>query len=279
MPFHPLYSLHPIAEDTLLLAREAFKERYNIFTTNMRILLVSDIHANLSALDAVIKDAGDFEQIWCLGDVVGYGPEPNECISRLREFDLICLAGNHDLAVVGNAALWEFTQSAREVIFWTRHWLTTSNHDWLSSLPTTPLAVGHGITLVHASPRDPIWEYMVEREVAKDNLAFIDTPICLNGHSHIPVMFRKPWDGLKVLEEPLRVNSPIRLTSYDQVFINPGSVGQPRDEDPRAAYALIDLNEMTLIPRRVQYDFSATQKLMKQAKFPDRLIRRLRFGQ
>ena len=245
----------------------------------MPILLISDVHANLAALEAVIKDAGHFDQIWCLGDVVGYGPEPNECISRLREFDLICLAGNHDLAVLGKTALWEFTETAREVIFWTRHWLTISNRDWLSSLPATPLAVGHGITLVHASPRDPVWEYMVSRETARDNLAFIETPICLYGHSHIPIMFRKPWDGLKVLEESLRVNASIRLTTYDQVFINPGSVGQPRDEDPRASYALIDLDGMTLIHRRVQYDFPATQRLMKAAKFPGRLIRRLRFGQ
>jgi diadenosine tetraphosphatase ApaH/serine/threonine PP2A family protein phosphatase len=141
------------------------------------------------------------------------------------------------------------------------------------------VTMGRGITLVHASPRDPIWEYIVERQTARENLAFIETPICLNGHSHIPAIFRKPWDGLKILEEPLVVNSPIQLTSYDQTFINPGSVGQPRDEDPRAAYALIDLDAMTLTPKRIQYDFSATQKLMKQAKFPDRLIRRLRFGE
>lgn len=245
----------------------------------MQILLLSDVHANLTALNAVIEEAGSFEQIWCLGDVVGYGPEPNECISRLREFDLICLAGNHDLAVTGKTALWDFTQSAREIIFWTRHWLTTSSYEWLSSLSSAPLNVGHGITLVHASPRDPVWEYIVERQTARDNLAFIETPICLNGHSHMPIIYRKPWDGMKVLEEPLRANVPFRLTSYDQVFINPGSVGQPRDEDPRASYALIDLDAMTLTLKRVQYDFTVTQKLMKQAKFPDRLIRRLRFGQ
>jgi diadenosine tetraphosphatase ApaH/serine/threonine PP2A family protein phosphatase len=139
--------------------------------------------------------------------------------------------------------------------------------------------VGHGITLVHASPRDPVWEYISTREVAKENLGFVSTPICLNGHSHISVMFRKPWDGPKVLEESLRVNSPIHLTTYDQVFINPGSVGQPRDEDPRAAYGIIDLESMTFTARRVPYDFISTQKLMKQAKFPNRLIRRLRFGQ
>jgi predicted phosphodiesterase len=245
----------------------------------MRILLISDLHANLTALDAVIQDAGDFEQVWCLGDVVGYGPEPNECIDRLLEFNLICLAGNHDLAVAGKLALWDFTKAAQEVIFWTRHRLRTSHLDWLSSLSSTPLAVGYGITLVHASPRNEVWEYLVTREIARDNLAFIETPICLNGHSHIPIIFRKPWDGLKVLEEPLTVNSPILLRLYDQIFINPGSVGQPRDEDPRASYAVIDLDAMTLTHRRVQYDFTATQKLMKQAKFPDRLIRRLRFGQ
>jgi predicted phosphodiesterase len=250
-----------------------------ILSTDMHILLISDIHANLSALEAVIRDAGEFDQVWCLGDVVGYGPEPNECIERLRAFDLVCLAGNHDLAVVGKTALWEFTRSAREVIFWTRHWLTVPNHEWLSSLPATPLDVGHGITLVHASPRDPVWEYIATRELAKENLSFIDTPICLNGHSHIPAMFRKPWDGMKILEEPMLVNSAVRLTAHDQVFINPGSVGQPRDEDPRASYALIDLKAMTLTPRRVQYDVAATQKRMKQAKFPDRLMRRLHFGQ
>lgn len=244
----------------------------------MRILVISDIHANLAALDAVLNDAGRFDLIWCLGDVVGYGPEPNECISRLREFDLICLAGNHDLGVAGKAGIWDFSQDARESIFWTRHLLTDASHEWLKSLPEKPLVMD-GITLVHASPRDPIWEYIIDRETAKNNLEFLNTPVCLNGHTHIPVIFRKPWDGLKILEEPLHINTPIRLVPHDQVFINPGSVGQPRDEDPRAAYAIINLDAMTLIHRRVLYDVSITQKLMKQANLPARLIRRLRFGQ
>jgi predicted phosphodiesterase len=240
--------------------------------------LISDIHANLAALDAVIKDAGRFDQVWCLGDIVGYGPQPNECIIRLREFELVCLAGNHDLAVVGKAGLWDFTRDAKEIIFWTRHHLTTGNHDWLASLPDTKLRMQKGITLVHGSPRDPRWEYIGTREVAKDNLEFVDTPICLYGHTHIPVLFRKPWDGLKVLEEPLRVDMPVRL-ALDRFFINPGSVGQPRDEDPRASYAILDLDTMVLTHHRVIYDVSATQKLMKDAKLPGRLIRRLRFGQ
>lgn len=250
-----------------------------ILTRDMHILIVSDIHANLNALEAVIQDAGSFDQVWCLGDIVGYGPEPNECIARLREFDLVCLAGNHDLGVVGKTPLWDFTNDAQEIIFWTRHQLSPANFDWLNTLASAPRLVRDNITLVHASLRDPIWEYIVTREIARDNLGLLNTPLCLNGHSHMPVMFRKPWDGLKVLEEALRVNSPIRLIAYDQAFINVGSVGQPRDEDPRAAYALLDLDSMTLTYRRVQYDVASTQKVMKLLKFPNRLIRRLRFGQ
>ncbi len=138
----------------------------------MRILLISDIHSNLAALNAVIKDAGDFRQVWCLGDVVGYGPEPNECINRLREFDLTCVAGNHDLGVTGKAGLWDFTQDAREMIFWTRHNLTSSNRDWLEALPDTMLNIRNEISIVHASPRDPLWEYIVDPGVARSNLDF-----------------------------------------------------------------------------------------------------------
>ena len=245
----------------------------------MQILIVSDIHANLFALDAVIQDAGSFEQVWCLGDIVGYGPQPNECIERLREFDLISLAGNHDLGAVGKAAMWDFSRDAQDALFWTRHALTTQNMDWLNSLSGTTQLMEHGITLTHASPRDPVWEYIISREIAKENLEFFSTPFCLNGHTHQPIIFRKPWDGLKVMEERLRVNEPVHLVPHDRVFINPGSVGQPRDEDPRAAYALLDLDTMTLTHRRVMYDVSATQQLMKNAKFSNRLIRRLRFGQ
>jgi predicted phosphodiesterase len=244
----------------------------------MHILIVSDIHANLAALAAVIQDAGRFEQVWCLGDSVGYGPQPNECLALLRSFDLMALAGNHDLGVVGKLGLSEFTQDARDALLWTRQQLTPDNYEWLNTRPEMSIVREYGITLVHASPRDPRWEYLATRGAARDNLDFIDTPICLNGHTHHPVIFRKPWDELKVLEEALPVNAPIRLTR-DRMFVNPGSVGQPRDEDPRAAYAVIDLETMTLTHRRVQYDVTATQNLMKQAKLPGRLIRRLRFGQ
>ena len=243
----------------------------------MRILVVSDIHANFVAFEAVLKDAGSFDTVWCLGDVVGYGPQPNECVEQLRELHPVCLAGNHDLAVTGQIALWDFTKDAQEVIFWTRHWLTQENMEWLTTLSSTP-QVEHGITIVHASLRDPVWEYITNASLVKDNIQFAQTPICLHGHTHLATLFRKKWDEYRILEEYPRLNTPIKLIP-DQMFINPGSVGQPRDEDPRAAYAIINTDEMTYTQKRVLYDVTTVQALMKQAKFSNRLIRRLRFGQ
>jgi len=244
----------------------------------MRILVVSDIHANFIALEAVLKDAGGFDRVWCLGDVVGYGPQPNECIDRLREFNPVCLAGNHDMAVAGQTALWDFSKDAQEVIFWTRHWLTAGNIEWLKSLPDKPLVMEHGMTIVHASPRDPVWEYLTDVSLVKANLDLIETPICLNGHTHFSVVFRKRWDEYRILEEFLRSNDTVKLIP-DRMFINPGSVGQPRDEDPRAAYGIIDTEAQTFTQHRVLYDVTSVQGLMKKAKFSNRLIRRLRFGQ
>ena len=243
----------------------------------MRILVVSDIHANFVAFEAVLKDAGSFDTVWCLGDVVGYGPQPNECVEQLRELHPVCLAGNHDLAVTGQIALWDFTKDAQEVIFWTRHWLTQENMEWLTTLSSTP-QVEHGITIVHASLRDPVWEYITTASLVKDNIQFAQTTICLHGHTHLATLFRKKWDEYRILEEYPRLNTPIKLIP-DQMFINPGSVGQPRDEDPRAAYAIINTDEMTYTQKRVLYDVTTVQGLMKQAKFSNRLIRRLRFGQ
>src|ERR1043165_7227385 len=122
-----------------LLSLYSFLSVIMFLAMNMHILLISDIHANLNALEAVIKDAGTFDKIWCLGDVVGYGPDPNECINRLREFKLVCLAGTHALSVVGKTNLWNFSETAREVIAWTRRWLTIANHDWLSARPAKPM--------------------------------------------------------------------------------------------------------------------------------------------
>ncbi len=244
----------------------------------MRILVVSDIHANLAALDAVIHDAGVFDQVWCLGDIVGYGPEPNECINRLCAFDLVCLAGNHDLAAAGRLNLDDFGSNARDAIHWTRERLTAANAEWLESLPTLPVVTEYGITLVHGSPRDPIWEYITTPAAASTSLDAVNTPILLVGHTHVPIIYRRPTYGVGVAAEPPIYNLLIPLT-LDRMVINPGSVGQPRDDDVRAAYAVVDLETMTLTHRRIQYDVAATQELMRKAKLPDRLIRRLRFGE
>lgn len=245
---------------------------------DMKILVVSDIHANLNALQAVLADAGTVDGIWCLGDTVGYGPEPNECIERLRGLNAVCLAGNHDLAVVGKVGLWDFNRDAKEAIGWTRHWLTPDNRDWLETLEPTHNFAEYGIALVHGSPRDPIWEYIFTPPVARANFDAGDTFTCLNGHTHVPLVFRKPMYEQGIVTERLRVNASVSL-KLDRLIINPGSVGQPRDDDPRAAYAIVDLAAMTLTQCRVQYDVSATQKKMKQAQLPGGLIRRLRFGQ
>ncbi len=244
----------------------------------MRILLVSDIHSNFEALQAVIARAGSFDRIWCLGDVVGYGPAPNECIERLRAFDLVCLSGNHDLAVVGHLPLVEFSPDARDAVWWTREHLSAANSLWLETLQPSLVIRDVGITLVHASPRDPVWEYVFEPEVAAACLDAMDSLSGLNGHTHRPIIFRKPTYGLGISTERLPVDTPMSLT-LDRMLVNPGSVGQPRDDDPRAAFAVLDLDAMTLTHSRVQYDIAATQKAMQAARFPGRLIRRLRFGE
>ncbi len=243
----------------------------------MHILLVSDIHSNLAALNAVIKDAGAFDRIWCLGDIVGYGPEPNECIERLRSFEHLCLAGNHDLAVVGKANLADFNSDAKEAVAFTRHQLAPEHRAWLENL-SPMLVTEHSATLVHASPCDPVWEYVVTPPIARASFECLGTRICLYGHTHQPVLFRKPEYEIGIFTETLQPNRPVSLVR-DRLLINPGSVGQPRDDDPRAAYAIIDLELHIFTYRRVQYDVNATQKKIKQAGLPGNLGRRLRFGQ
>lgn len=244
----------------------------------MRILLLSDIHANLVALKAVIKDADRFDRVWCLGDVVGYGPEPNACIDRLRKFDLICLAGNHDWAVLDKLDLKEFKPDARRAAIWTRNQLTPNSLDWLRALPERiPIQEGQ-FTLVHGSPRDPIWEYVLTPAVARTNFDYFETPICFFGHTHVPVLYRYHRAERMATAEPLPEGFPVVL-GPERVMINPGSVGQPRDGDPRAAYIMLDLETMTLTHHRVEYDIAATQAKMEQAKLPPRLIQRLSYWQ
>lgn len=243
----------------------------------MRILLLSDIHANLVALNTVIADAGSFDQIWCLGDVVGYGPSPNDCIDLLGQHELLCLAGNHDWAVLDKLDLEEFNPDARRAALWTRNQISTVNREWLHALPErVPTQLEH-FTLVHGSPRYPIWEYVLTPAVARINFEFFDTSTCFVGHTHVPVVYRYDDEKQMATAEPLNENSPLDL-GQGRMMINPGSVGQPRDGDPRSAYAMIDSDADTLTHHRVAYDIAATQSKMEQMGLPQRLVSRLSYG-
>ncbi len=243
----------------------------------MRCLLVSDIHGNLAALDAVIRDAGQFDMIWCLGDMVGYGPDPNECVARLREYPHVCLAGNHDWAVLGKLDIHTFNSDARAANQWTQSVITAPVQAYLQGL--MPQRVEQGYTLVHGSPRQPIWEYILDPLTAELNFPLITTRACLVGHTHVPVCFymlEEEGDHLCVPRSP-RYGQPISLAS-GRWIINPGSVGQPRDGNPRAAYAILDPEAATLEHRRAEYPIQVTQQKMREAKLPRRLIERLAIG-
>jgi predicted phosphodiesterase len=295
-----------------------------------RVLVISDIHANQAALESVLAAAaGRYDSIWCLGDLVGYGPKPNECIELVREKAALCVMGNHDWAVLGRPGINvdDFNPQARQAVLWTRDELTPTNRRYLESLADIPIQPPHtqkqSILVTHASPREPVWEYILTPTVALENFMAFTERICLVGHTHKPAIYRwqyfhMPVDetdggspdsspgnsqvfaesassdlaggpmgerpagqGMATVEylQP-RTDGPIQLaTSPDlRLIVNPGSVGQPRDNDARAAYALLDLEQMTWSYTRVAYPIELTQNQMRAAKLPKRLIDRLSFG-
>ncbi len=242
----------------------------------MRILIISDIHANLTAFETVLNDAkGDWEYVWCLGDVVGYGPDPNECVELLRTLPHLCLAGNHDWAALGRLDIRTFNPDARKAVSWTRETLTPNNIAYLDALPTT-FVIGN-YTLAHGSPREPVWEYILEPLIAALNFPHFETPYCLVGHTHQPVIYEQlNEDGDTAAIAPAyRQTRP--LNGRRQI-INPGSVGQPRDANPDAAYALLDVEKNTWEHRRIPYNVAAVQERMRNFGMPDRLITRLEHG-
>ncbi len=244
----------------------------------MRCLIISDIHANLAAFEAVLKDAGEFDIAWCLGDMIGYGPDPNECVARLRKIRHLCLAGNHDWAVLGKLDLRGFNADARKANVWTQQILNPAARNYLQGLPPQRVEQDR-YTLAHGSPRQPIWEYILDPLTAELNFPAFHTPICFVGHTHIPLIFHMPTDNNNHLCEAF-------LPSYGQAvdlsegrwIINPGSVGQPRDGIPDAAYGILDLEANTFEHRRVAYDIPTTQARMRQVGLPPRLIERLGVG-
>lgn len=249
----------------------------------MKILVISDIHANLTALEAVLQDAGEIDAVWCLGDLVGYGPDPNECIERVQACPhLVCVLGNHDAAALQQIDPDSFNPEARQAILWTQNTLTPESQTFLSHLPErvsnpqvnsdAPLPV----TLVHGSPRQPVWEYLLDTQNAGRNFEYFETPYCFVGHTHLPVIYAQmeaQSDTHLFVPDPdtLLILSP-------RAILNPGSVGQPRDRDPRASYALYDSEQQTWLYRRVSYVVEAVQSRMENVGLPERHIRRLSLG-
>lgn len=242
----------------------------------MRTLVLSDIHANLVALEAVLNAAaGEWDRLWCLGDLVGYGPQPDECISLLRDHGASCLAGNHDWAVLEKLDMDSFNAEARASVEWTRGRLSPDNHAFLDAL--LPRQEADGITLAHASPRHPVWEYILDTETALENFAHFETPLCLVGHSHVPLVFRLELET-KELGGQLGLDGETIPLDRGYHILNPGSVGQPRDGDPRAAYALLDTEANRWTWHRTEYDIAETQRRMRELGLSPRLIERLEVG-
>ena len=252
----------------------------------MRTLIASDIHSNIVAFEAVLRDAssrGPIDTIWSLGDIIGYGPRPNECLDTLRGHEHLGVAGNHDLGAIGATALSRFNTAAATACAWNGTQLTEENRSYVESLPSVIKTAQ--FTLVHASLRDPVWEYVVHEEAARGSFDLLTTPCLLLGHSHLPLVFAE--DSL-MPNAPPRIGPARHLTDGDTVdvgvtragrlIINPGSVGQPRDGDPRAAYLILDHEAGTLAHFRVGYDIEAVQRDMKAAGLPPTLAQRLAHG-
>ncbi len=239
----------------------------------MRIAVLSDIHSNIVALDAVLAHLGTIDAVWHLGDVVGYGPEPDAVVERLVSLGALGVRGNHDAAAAGGREIDYFNPEARSAMEWTRRRISDATRDWLTALPER--RVEDGITLVHGSPRDPIWEYVTSLAVARAAIAVMSTTLGLHGHTHVPVAFA-------VTDERLEVIAPSDgsvLELGDRVaLLNPGSVGQPRDGDSRASYMVLDAEHGSVSWHRVAYDIDPVATAMRAAGLPERLAERLHHG-
>jgi predicted phosphodiesterase len=240
----------------------------------MRIAVLSDIHANLPALDAVLADAGPVDAVWHLGDLVGYGPDPDGVVERLRDVGAIGVRGNHDSAAVGGPEIEEFNPDARAAMEWTRGRIGPSTRAWLAALPLRHEE--RGMTLVHGSPRDPTWEYILSGAIARANLRAFETAWCLHGHTHVPIVFRASGPGMETLRPESGAVLPL---DERRALLNPGSVGQPRDGIPESSYLVLDLSAGDVSWHRVPYDIAAVQAAMREARLPWRLVERLSLGQ
>ena len=243
----------------------------------MRIAVLSDIHSNLLALDAILAHLGPVDAVWHLGDVVGYGPEPDAVVARLASLGAIGVRGNHDAAAIGGPEIDWFNPEARAAIEWTRDRIGRDTQDWLAAQPEVR-EIGD-FSLVHGSPREPLREYVTSAAVALESLAAIGTRHGLHGHTHVPVAFIVTESGD---DDRMEVVGPDPGSAVSlegrRTFLNPGSVGQPRDGDPTSSCLVLDTDRAVATWSRSAYDIAAVQGAMHAAGLPRRLADRLSVG-
>jgi diadenosine tetraphosphatase ApaH/serine/threonine PP2A family protein phosphatase len=243
----------------------------------MRVAIATDIHGNRHAFEAVIAAAEDAgaEELWCLGDLVGYGGDPDASVELARRHCSVCLAGNHDLAVVDVLSLEEFSRGAALAARWTREVITEDTREFLLSLK--PEGAAGGVGLYHASPRDPIWEYVLSGLTAELCFDVTDHRVSLIGHSHVALSFDRQ-EGSPASGTTRKEGTELDITT-GQWLINPGSTGQPRDGDPRAAWLMLDTDAWTATYRRAEYDIAGAMAAIRAANLPESLAERLQHGQ
>ena len=246
----------------------------------MRLLVLSDIHANSTALTAALEVAKDrWDRFACLGDIVGYGPDPNEVTSKIRELGGRTIRGNHDKAATDLMATADFNPVAKAAVDWTRSQLSPENLKWISELPSGPLETD-GVVLVHGAFQDED-EYVFTPAQALEGLLDSTAAVTFFGHTHHQGGFSYQDSNLEVLQIRPRATesfAALRIEAGRRYLLNPGSIGQPRDGDPRAAFAIADLEHDTVEFWRVHYDIAAVQERMRRAHLPEPLVHRLMVG-
>jgi len=241
-----------------------------------RVAVISDVHGNWHALEAILAaiEAEEPDELWCLGDLVGYGPRPNPCCTAVQKRAALCLAGNHDLGVLGQLDLEEFAPDAVASAVWTRSVLAEDPRSFLESL--SPTARRDDVELFHASPRDPVWDYVLSVDAAEAAFELTEDPLVLVGHSHVPLALAEADGSLAGGLAP--EGTEAELGAGARLLLNPGSVGQPRDGDPRAAWLLLDFGSGRASFRRVPYPVERTQEEIRERGLPDALAERLGRG-
>ena len=247
----------------------------------MRYFILSDIHSNIEALEACIqraKEAG-YEGVLCCGDIVGYGPNPVEAIDVVRALNAVTIRGNHDRVAAGLDEAAQFNPHARRAVYWTRAVLPELYRDYLASLPVGPLAVDGDAQIVHGAITDED-DYIFTEADADENFPLAKKHLTFFGHSHFPVVFSADSAGNSVLAPSYEFDEfvAVKCEGGKKLFVNPGSVGQPRDGDPRASFAIWDQDHARIEFYRVEYDLGRTQKKMREAQLPGYLIERLAYG-